>query len=73
MFFVMRKRHIALFLSAASCLVILAAIWWESGLPEAAETMGNGPSAAPARVIVIDAGHGGADGGAVADDGTTEA
>ena len=73
MFFVMRKRHIALFLSAASCLVILAAIWWESGPPEAAETMGSGPSAAPARVIVIDAGHGGADGGAVADDGTTEA
>ena len=63
MFFVMRKRHIALFLSAASCLVILVAIWWESGPPEAAETMGSGPSAAPARVIVIDAGHGTGDPG----------
>ena len=72
MFLTIRRQQITLCLSAIACLVIGAAIFWgaEEG-PSAVDTMAAGSE--PARVIVIDAGHGGADGGAVADDGTTEA
>ena len=75
MFFVIGRRRAALCLCAAACLVILAAVLWSGGASspaaEAVSALAGGREAA--RVVVIDAGHGGADGGAVAEDGTREA
>ena len=72
MFFVMRGSRIAGLLCAAACLVIAAAVTWES-VEDSRAAIAAEPDLLPARVVVIDAGHGGADGGAVAEDGTTEA
>ena len=72
MFLVMRGRCAARYLCAAACLVILAAVLWGvERAPDAAAAMA--VERREARTVVIDAGHGGADGGAVAEDGTTEA
>ena len=72
MFLVIGRQRAAVCLCAAACVVICAAIFLSGERPGAAvETMAPGDGAA--RVVVIDAGHGGADGGAVAGDGTTEA
>ena len=72
MFFVIRGSRIAAFLCAAACLVIVSTI--VSGEERNQAVLAAEDELRPAtRVVVIDAGHGGADGGAVSDDGTTEA
>ena len=72
MFFVFDRRHVARALCMGACGVILAAVFLAEDRPPAAvEAMSSGGGSG--RIVVIDAGHGGADGGAVAEDGTTEA
>ena len=74
MFLVMRGRRIAVIVCIAACLVIFTAVLWGGERDvSAALALSEGAESLPLRVIVIDAGHGGADGGAVAEDGTTEA
>ena len=68
---VLHKRHLYL---AGLCLCFLAALgavlWQGSGAYTAAFAAG---TAAQRPTVVVDAGHGGEDGGAVAADGTVEA
>lgn len=73
MFFVMRGKRLAAGLCMAACLMILAAVFWSGEESVLAVLAPSDGAAAASRVVVIDAGHGGADGGAVAEDGTTEA
>ena len=71
-FFVLRGRFLAFCLCAALCLAITAIIF--SGRRADVPAMATEPlPGAGGTVVVIDAGHGGADGGAVAEDGTSEA
>ena len=64
----MKKRILSLALSVCLCGVLL----YIGNMP-LNETVDNPDVAVDVPRIVIDPGHGGADGGAVADDGTTEA
>ncbi len=72
MFFVIQGRRGAAYLCAAACLLILGVIGWRGG-ESAPALQASGKGRPSAQVVVVDAGHGGADGGAVAEDGTTEA
>lgn len=73
MYFVIRGQHMAVCLCVAACAVICAAIFLTGEETMAAvETAATGGGQAQ-HMVVIDAGHGGADGGAVAEDGTAEA
>ena len=65
MVIIIRKRHIAL---AALCCVVLAGI----GLWQGRATSVFFPRGAVSTTVIVDAGHGGEDGGAVAKDGTVE-
>ena len=62
----LRKKHLAAYLTAAAalCAALLAL-----PAPDAAAVSGG---MAPERIVLLDAGHGGADGGAVSDSGVAE-
>ena len=68
MFFTIRKRHIAVVLGFALFGILFSSILWGG-----AEVPVFHPVSSPQRAtIVVDPGHGGEDGGAVAADGTVE-
>ena len=67
---VFRKRAL-LFAWALACIGCFAAILLTGSHRQAVPVSGAGQGSAP-RVVVIDPGHGGQDGGAVAEDGTAE-
>ena len=70
MVIVIRKRHAACALALCCFLAGLAAVLWHGS---AAHVASFGPGGLSERVtVVVDAGHGGEDGGAVAADGTAE-
>lgn len=65
MVLLLRKRHLLTVVAAAAlCSALLL-----TARPGAASVSG---SASPQRVVILDAGHGGADGGAVSDSGVAE-
>lgn len=67
MIVLLRRKH----LFAALCAVLLmAAMWMYLFTPESVETIA--PEDAPDQVVILDAGHGGADGGAVSPSGVVE-
>jgi N-acetylmuramoyl-L-alanine amidase len=70
MIVLLRKRDAA---AAALGLFLLcgAAVWMLHGRSTAVSTSGAADTAA-ARIVIVDPGHGGEDGGAVAEDGTVE-
>lgn len=72
MFFVLKKHHLAILGGLLLFAVAFPAILW-GGRGETAAAFETSEVGEGARVVVIDAGHGGPDGGAVAGDGTTEA
>ena len=63
MIVIIRKRHLALAAAALCAVCVIAYLLWQPA--------GEAPVFA-AGTVVVDAGHGGADGGAVASDGTAE-
>lgn len=67
MIVLVRRRHVF----AALCGVLLAAAMWVYLMaPESTETFS--ADRGPAEAVILDAGHGGADGGAVSPDGVAE-
>ena len=70
MVILIRKKQIFSALGFCLCLLGMGAILWH-GQPDTA-ACAVAPAQAPRPVLVIDPGHGGEDGGAVADDGTAE-
>ena len=69
MIILLRKRHVAYVLLACCFFAGLSAVLWHGS---AAFTAAFAPAAKGLPVVVVDAGHGGEDGGAVAADGTVE-
>ena len=69
MIILLRRRHVAYALFLCCFLTGLAAVLWHGS---AAFTAAFSPGADPSYAVVVDAGHGGEDGGAVAGDGTVE-
>ena len=63
MIVIIRKRHLAMAAAAVLAVCVLAYLLWQP-VKEA--------HVFAADTVVVDAGHGGADGGAVASDGTAE-
>lgn len=70
--FITFKKWTALYvLGFVALFAIFAAILWRGGAVNASKTVALAQKGGP--VLLIDPGHGGEDGGAVAEDGTTEA
>ena len=70
--FITFKKWTALYvLGFVALFAIFAAILWRGGAVNASKTVALAQGGGP--VLLIDPGHGGEDGGAVAEDGTTEA
>lgn len=69
MVILIRKRHLAYGLLLCCFVAGLSAVLWHGN---AAFTAAFAPEELPALTVVVDAGHGGEDGGAVAGDGTVE-
>ena len=69
MFFVLHKRHLAGAAALLAFLGIFSAVLWRGA---AVTVFHEDTLQPPLPVVVIDAGHGGEDGGAVAEDGTVE-
>lgn len=67
MIVIVRRRHL---LAAVCALFLLGAVWGFARVPRTVETFV--PQEAASSVVVLDAGHGGADGGAVSPDGVVE-
>lgn len=69
MFFVFHRRHLAAAVALVVFLCAFSTLLWQGA---SVAVFQEDTLQEPARVVVIDAGHGGEDGGAVADDGTVE-
>ena len=70
MIFIIRKRHIAA--AVVLCVALLAAVLVEGhgGAAQVFAQVFAPRTQAPGRIVVLDPGHGGEDGGAVSGDGT---
>jgi len=66
-FFIIRKKMLVVFAALCACLAVMAV------LPAQEALLAADAGAELPRILVIDPGHGGEDGGTVAADGTTEA
>lgn len=69
MFYIITKRHVAVVLGLAAFAVLLSAVLWRGAVRPAFRQQS---AASRSGVVIIDPGHGGEDGGAVAADGTVE-
>lgn len=68
MFYVITKRHVVMLLGLAVFAVLFSSVLWQGSVRPAFRQQ----STNSCPIVIIDPGHGGEDGGAVAEDGTAE-